>query len=412
MQTSPIFKVIVALLAVATSASAEDFVTRQDSHFIVDNQPFYYAGANSFYLSYFHQDENYRPMVDEVMSEAQSMGLSVMRTWAFNDGGANRDGYPTSWALQTSPGVYNEDAFIGLDYVLYRAQTLGMRVTLTLVNNWDDYGGLNWYNSFTPTATSHDDFYTDPVTRQWYKDHVTAVLNRTNTFTGEVYKNDPTIFAWELGNELRAESDPSGDKLFQWLDEMSAFVKSQDPNHLVTTGLEGFYSDRGPEWFNNGFTGSDFIRDHSLPNIDYATLHLYPDFWAWNLDQTLAWLQQHIDDADALNKPLVLGEFGKSLPLADREAWFQAYYDVILAAASQAKAMAGSNVWMLEADASGHDDGFGIYNPDDASTIALISAHAAEMNALNTIPEPGAAGLLGVGLGLLFLSTRSRAAVL
>jgi len=395
-------------LLAATAARAEDFVTREGNHFIADDRPFYYAGANNFYLGYFHQDESYRPMIDEVMGEARAMGLSVMRTWAFNDGGANSDGYPESWALQTSPGVYNEAAFVGLDYVLYKAQSLGMRVSLSLVNNWDAYGGMNWYNAHSPTATWHDEFYTDPTTRQWYKDHVTTVLNRINTFTGEAYKNDPTIFSWELANEPRA-SAATGAALHAWLAEMSAFVKSQDPNHMVATGLEGFYTNRGPEWFNNGFTGTDFIRDNALPDIDYATLHIYPDAWSWDLNQTLAWLEQHIQDADTLlDKPLVLDEFGKFLPAADRDAWFQAILNAVYSAASQGRAIAGSDFWMLEADASGHNDGFGIRSPDDASTLAIISAHAARMNGLASIPEHSTLTLLGISLVALALLKHRR----
>lgn len=39
------------------------------------------------------------------------------------------------------------------------------------------------------------------------------VLDRVNSLTNITYKDDPTIFAWELMNEPRCESDPTGNKL-------------------------------------------------------------------------------------------------------------------------------------------------------------------------------------------------------
>ena len=39
------------------------------------------------------------------------------------------------------------------------------------------------------------------------------VLTRVNTLTNLMYKDDPTILAWELINEPRCLSDPSGDTL-------------------------------------------------------------------------------------------------------------------------------------------------------------------------------------------------------
>lgn len=40
-----------------------------------------------------------------------------------------------------------------------------------------------------------------------------TVLTRRNTYTGIQYRDDPTIFAWELINEPRCITDASGDTL-------------------------------------------------------------------------------------------------------------------------------------------------------------------------------------------------------
>ena len=59
-----------------------------------------------------------------------------------------------------------------------------------------------------------------------------------NTITGVSYRDDPTIFAWELINEPRVPQDWSGDVLQSWIEDVSAHIKSIDPLHLVTTGVE------------------------------------------------------------------------------------------------------------------------------------------------------------------------------
>lgn len=66
--------------------------------------------------------------------------------------------------------------------------------------------------------------------------HVSALLNRVNRFAGKRYKDDPTIMAHEFGNEAKNERDLDGLVAQQWTAEMSAYVKSIDPFHLVTTG--------------------------------------------------------------------------------------------------------------------------------------------------------------------------------
>ena len=46
-------------------------------------------------------------------------------------------------------------------------------------------------------------------------------------------RDDPTIMAWELMNEGNAQ--PEALRL-AWTAEMSAYIKSVDPNHLVSSG--------------------------------------------------------------------------------------------------------------------------------------------------------------------------------
>jgi len=76
---------------------------------------------------------------------------------------------------------------------------------------------------------------------------MSTVLNRTNSITGVKYKDDPTVFSWELANEPRcinASLPTSGtctaDTSSTGASEMSTYAKSIDSNHMVSIGDEGF----------------------------------------------------------------------------------------------------------------------------------------------------------------------------
>lgn len=66
---------------------------------------------------------------------------------------------------------------------------------------------------------------------------------------------------------------------------MSEYLKSQDPNHLVTVGEEGFYAQGSGREYVNPYhwwaqvTGQDFVRNHQPEAIDYAAIHVWPDNW-------------------------------------------------------------------------------------------------------------------------------------
>ena len=69
-----------------------------------------------------------------------------------------------------------------------------------------------------------------------------------------------------------------------WIEEMASFVKEQDPRHLLTVGMEGFWgrssvvAGANPgQWAEE--TGQNFTRNHLPVAIDFATTHIWPDNW-------------------------------------------------------------------------------------------------------------------------------------
>lgn len=99
---------------------------------------------------------------------------------------------------------------------------------LSLVNNYENYGGkkqyVEWGRSKGQSINSEDDFFTNPVVKGYYKNHINAVLTRRNSITGIAYKDDPTIMAWELMNEIRCPSDQSGNSVQVLLHHFSLHI--------------------------------------------------------------------------------------------------------------------------------------------------------------------------------------------
>lgn len=63
---------------------------------------------------------------------------------------------------------------------------------------------------------------------------------------------------------------------------MASYLKSIDKEHLLEVGLEGFYGESAPKdkQFNLNFKhGTDFIKNNQLSEIDFTTIHSYPDQW-------------------------------------------------------------------------------------------------------------------------------------
>ncbi|XP_020521243.1 mannan endo-1,4-beta-mannosidase 6 [Amborella trichopoda] len=376
-------------------------VKREGHLFSLNGSPFYVNGFNAYYFMLLGTDASTAPLVGKVLDEAARAGLSVGRTMAFNDGNG-------SDALQTSPGVYNENAFEALDRAIDEARKRKIRLILNLVNNWNDYGGKQQYVEWGREAgiqnlISNDSFFSHPTIKNYYKNHVKAILTRFNTYSKVMYKDDPTIFAWELINEAQCPSDPSGNTLQAWVEEMAAYVKSIDPIHLLGVGTEGFYGPSNPDRsvFNpNQFStelGTDFIRNNAAVGIDFATVHTYPDSWISQTDTpdylpfVKNWTNIHIEDSlTQLNMPVLIEEFGiNSHDLGYNQTWRQmimeVVYEAILDSAKNQGSGAGGLFWQqLTDEMENFADGYEIIlNQASDPVNALIYNQSRAINAVH-----------------------------
>ncbi|KAI9074263.1 hypothetical protein K1719_043748 [Acacia pycnantha] len=353
-----------------------EMVQKKGNQFVVNDEPFYVNGFNTYWLMVFAADESTRGKVSEVFKQAASVGMTVCRTWAFNDG---------QWrALQKSPSVYDEQVFKALDFVVSEARKYKIRLILSLTNNWEAYGGkaqyVKWGKAAGLNLTSDDDFFSHPTLRTYYKVHVKTVLHRP-----------------------RCTSDPTGDKLQDWIQDMAVYVKSIDPKHLVEIGLEGFYGPSTPQrvQFNpNTYAqqvGTDFIRNHQVLGVDFASVHIYPDSWIsqaisdTHLPFVTSWMEAHIEDAEKyLGMPVVFAEFGVSAKdpgynSTYRDNLINRVYKTILNSTRKGGSGAGSLVWQVFPDGTDYmDDGYAIVLSKSTSTSSIISLQSTRLALFNS----------------------------
>ncbi|KAJ8504408.1 hypothetical protein OPV22_005294 [Ensete ventricosum] len=373
------------------------FVGRNGTRFVdlEDGSPVYVNGWNSYWLM---SSDSSDPVV-EMLRLGRAMGMSVCRTWAFSDGGPN--------ALQIYPGHFDERIFQALDFVIYQARKHYVRLILCLVNNLGAFGGKPQYVRWAQASginvsTSTDPFFSHPTIKDYYKDYVKAIISRKNTYSGVRYCDEPAIFAWELINEPRCEYNSSGPLLQAWIAEMASYVKSLDEKHLVTVGLEGFYgparNDRlgaNPgSWAAS--LGSDFIQNSAIENIDFASVHAYPDSWIpkasleEKVEYLSSWVDSHVNDSEhVLKKPVLFSEVGSHLRVKkngtyDRDILLKIVYDKVYESAKKGQAAAGALIWQLMVEGmQSYQDEFSLVASEHPSTYKLIVQQSCRLRKLH-----------------------------
>ncbi len=324
-------------MSAVTIIPQNKFVTVRNAKFMLNGKDLKFLGINAYYLQTEAADSGRRYIVDDVFAFAQNSGIKVIRTWAFNN--SSDSVYPG--VISSKPNELLEQGLTGLDYVVAKAKEYDLLLILCLANNEPDYGGIQqyikWANQYLSSDSrpfAHNHFFTEDLIITWYKFYLFNLLNRINTFTGISYKDDPTIFSFELINEASNSGFYYG-HVNNWYEKTSEYFKSIDTNHLLTTGEIGFdvdlarYSNldffyNGSEFLFNGSKGTSFAVNSALPKIDYASIHSYPEAWNMNAKAGTTWIKDHKVICEELNKPLLLGEFGvKANKIPVYEDWLR-----------------------------------------------------------------------------------------
>eukprot|EP01025_Chloroclados_australasicus_P046179 TRINITY_DN5093_c0_g1_i6.p1 TRINITY_DN5093_c0_g1~~TRINITY_DN5093_c0_g1_i6.p1 ORF type:complete len:751 (+),score=55.26 TRINITY_DN5093_c0_g1_i6:150-2402(+) len=307
--------------------ASSDFVSVKNGKFSYKNEDYTFLGFNAYQTVLQAMSQpNY---IDNLFSRAQGLGLKVARIWLF------------SHEIRTGPLQWDDSVFQAIDKIIQKAANYDIKIVFAFANYWEHFIGSEQYVFWAEGTLQNktiQDFFQGENSKLLYKAHVCKAINRINSKTGIRWRDDPTIMGWNLMNEPRCPGCISGGSRSsvtnQWIDEMAGFIKSIDPNHLVTSGMEGFSTDESGSGNKDNpgawalCQGTDFVKGHSSRNIDYATVHIYPEHKVWDYDNNIFcdvacqidWAQQYYEArltvaTSTLKKPLVIEEFGMSLKI-------------------------------------------------------------------------------------------------
>jgi mannan endo-1,4-beta-mannosidase len=362
-------------LSTYAQKKAVNFVKTNGKTFTINGKPYYYVGANYWYGSLLASkvEEGDRKRLIKELNILKAAGVTNLRVLAGAEGPDNEPSR-VSKGLQLSKGQYNSKLIDGLDFLLAEMKKRNMYVVLYLNNTWEWSGGyaqyLNWngygpipYPSIKPNTWAQfmkygSQFHSCEPCMSQYEEFIKYVVTRTNTYNGIKYTEDPTIMSWEIANEPRALNNENIPAFEKWISRTAAYIKSLDKNHLVTTGSEGAAGcENSIELFE---------RIHNNANIDYLTVHIWPKNWGWlnpndipgsvdiSIAKTNEYIDQHLQVAEKLNKPLVFEEFGlprdkHTYSLDDkttcRDKYYENAFEQVVSSIKSGKAMVGCNFW-------------------------------------------------------------------
>jgi hypothetical protein len=345
------------------------FAYLEGQEFYINGNLFRFIGVNSYDL--IHKSPQ---QISQTLSTAKQAGVDVVRFWGFSDG--------TPDGIQPTPGVYSPQRLYDLDLVLAIAKQQDLKVIITLVNYWPDYGGiaqyLRWAGLPANSPSDLDHFFTNPETLRLYRQYLETILTRQNTITHQVYSQDPTIFAWELINEPRSSRPDNGSLVTTWLKYQANYLKTLDRAHLILAGHEGFIPGSTETSVHAGPWSSQ-VGD--LVDLSALTGHYYlqgqPLYPNYRHPIVADWKRL----ADEVQKPLIIEEVGFSKNSADNQGIDRLQLYNNLLQETLGHGVQGVILWNWSLNI---DNNYGIspLDPRDRQLIDLIKTSSAQLKTL------------------------------
>ncbi|KAJ7449803.1 glycoside hydrolase family 5 protein [Mycena latifolia] len=261
------------------------FVCTDGANFNVNNSDFKFIGTNAYWLTALNTDED----INSVLSNISHSNITVVRTWAFNDVSTIPENGTWFQLLANGTTSVNLNETTGLpklDRIISMAEKHGIYLLLSLTNNWNphpldnitnstadntilrrdvatkqqqtnnnslprnalsnDFGGMDAYvRAFG--ADSHDAFYTNETIIAAFENYTIQIVSR--------YVNSTSVLGWEIANDPRCNSSigatPSCNTqtITTWHQRIAKVVRAHDPNHLVSSGTQGFFCADCPKLF-------------------------------------------------------------------------------------------------------------------------------------------------------------------
>jgi len=366
---------LLGIAAASLGQVAAGLVKVKGHKFVVNNQPYYFIGANMWYAGLLAVDGvKGKQRLEHELDFLKSKGITNIRVVLGAEGGVQllNGVRPIHPAIQPEQGRFDEKVFYGVDFLLRALGKRKMNAVFFFSNNWEWSGGflqyLTWNGKLNRDSVAKKiewDNYRDYVSRFYscdacmdaYWAYVRKVLQRTNSITGRKYTADPAVMAWEVANEPRPMRPYAMPAYEAFLRKTTALIKSIDKHHLVTLGAEG---DIGTE------SAEAYERIHRDKNVDYLTIHIWPKNWSWfqgsaiaeGMDSVISkgndFISRHAAIAARIGKPLVIEEFGlprdghsfdTSATTVFRDKWFETVFAHLMESRKKGGVIGGAGFW-------------------------------------------------------------------